>query len=96
MPKKGKNLLISKSHMTMTKRDAYIANEIQFQHHSLTFFTKTSLIPATSFLSCSPIAYNTTASLDKPTCTDYVDLGADVNTDLDISLGPKTIPTTWM
>ena len=41
------------------------------------------------------MAYNTTASLDKLTCTDYVDL-VIVKTDLDIFFGPKTIPTTWM
>ena len=38
-------------------------------------FTKTSLLSATSFLSRSAIAYNITASLDKLTCTDYVDFG---------------------
>ena len=60
----------------MTKKDAYEKNEMQLQHHSLTFIDKTnSLLSATSILFFSPMAYNTTASLDKLTCTDYVDFG---------------------
>ena len=40
------------------------------------FFHKNkSLLPATSILSCSHMADNTTASLDKLTCTDYVNFG---------------------
>ena len=74
MTKKGKNLLIWKSHETMTKKVSYISNEMQFQNHSLTFFHKNkSLFSATSVPSRSPMPYNTTASLDKLTCTDYVD-----------------------
>ena len=47
---------------------------MQLQNHSLTFFHKNkSLLSATSILSRSTMAYNTTASLDKLTCTDYVD-----------------------
>ena len=47
------------------------------QDHSFTFFhrNKKTLLSATSILSRSPMAYNTTASLDKLTCTDYVDFG---------------------
>ena len=46
------------------------------QNHSLTFFhTNKSLLLATSILSRSPMAYNTTASLDKLTCNVYVDFG---------------------
>ena len=46
------------------------------QKHSLTFFHKNkSLLAATSILSRSPMAYNTTASLDKLTRTNYVDFG---------------------
>ena len=37
--------------------------------------TKKSLLPATSTLYRSPMACNTNASLDKLTCTDYVDFG---------------------
>ena len=49
---------------------------MQLQNHSLTSIHKNkSLLSATSFLSCSPMAYNTTASLDKLTCTNYVDFG---------------------
>ena len=47
---------------------------MQLPKHSLTFNHKNkSLLSATSILSRSPMAYNTTASLDKLTCTDYVD-----------------------
>ena len=74
-PKK-RNLLIWKCHVTRTKRDAYISNEMQLQNHSLTFIHKNkSVLSTTSILSRSPMAYNTTASLDKLTCTDYVDFG---------------------
>ena len=60
----------------MTKKDAYISNEKQLTCHSLTFIHKNiSLRPATSILSRSPMAYNTTASLDKLTCTNYVEFG---------------------
>ena len=41
----------------------------------LSFSKINSLLLATSILSRSPMAYNTTASLDKLTCTDYVDFG---------------------
>ena len=74
--KKGRNLLVCKCHVTMTEKHAYISNEMQLQNHSLTFIHKNkSLLPASSILSCSPMAYNTTASLDKVTFTDYVDFG---------------------
>ena len=60
----------------MTKWDAYISKEMQLQNHSSTFILKNkSLFSATSILSLSPMAYNTTASLDKLTCNDYVDFG---------------------
>ena len=76
MTKKGKNLLIWKSLVTITKKDTYISNEMQFHNHSLTFFHyNQSLLSVTSILSRSPMAYNTTASLDKLTCTDNVDVG---------------------
>ena len=49
---------------------------MQLQNQSLTFFHKNkSFLSVTSILSCSPIACNTTASLDKLTCTKYVDFG---------------------
>ena len=58
------------------QKHAYISNEMQLQSHSLTFIHKNkSLISATSILSRSPMAYNTTAFLDKVNCTDYVDFG---------------------
>ena len=60
----------------MTKKDAYLSNETQFQKHSSTFIHQNKSLPsATSILSRSTMAYNTTASLDKLTCTDYVDFG---------------------
>ena len=72
--KKRNKFHIWNSHVTMTIRDAYISNEKQLQNHSLTFFyINNSLLLATSFLSWSPLAYNTTASSNKLTCTDYVD-----------------------
>ena len=37
--------------------------------------TNESILSATSFPSRSPMAYNTTVSLDKLTCTDYVNFG---------------------
>ena len=74
----------------MAKKDAYVSNDKQLQNHSLTFIhKKKSLLSPASFLSRSPIAYNTTASLDKLTWT-------NLETDLDNFLGLKTIPTTWM
>ena len=62
--------------MTMTKRNAYINNEMQLQNPSSTSFHKNkSFLSATSILSRSPMVYKTIASLDKLTCTDYVELG---------------------
>ena len=58
------------------QKNACISNEMQLQNHSFTFFHKNkSLFSAPIILSCSPMAYNTTASLDMLTCTDYVDFG---------------------
>ena len=60
----------------MAKKDAYNNNEVQLLNHSLSFFFRNfSVHSATSLLSRSPKAYNTTASMDKLTCTDYVDFG---------------------
>ena len=75
MIKKGKNLLIWKCHVTKTNKDAYISNEKQLQIVQLSFSKINSLLSATSILSFSPMAYNTTETLDKLTCTDYVDFG---------------------
>ena len=41
----------------------------------LSFSKINSLLSTTIFLSRSPMAYNTTASLDKLACTDYLDFG---------------------
>ena len=67
MTKTGKNLLIWKSHVTRTRRAAYTSNGMQLK------IILQIILSATSVLSRSPIAYNTTASLDKLTWTDYVD-----------------------
>ena len=58
------------------QKHAYISTERQLRNHFLTFIHKNiSLLSAISFLSRSTMAYNTTASLDKLTCTKYVDFG---------------------
>ena len=58
------------------QKHAYISNEMQLQNHSLTFNNKNKkLFSATSTIFRSSMAYNTTALLDKLTCTDYVDFG---------------------
>ena len=75
MPKKGKNLLIWTSHVTMTKRNEFISNELQPKIIPYFSVTKQTTSSATTILSCSPVAHNTTASLDKLTCTNYVDFG---------------------
>ena len=60
-------------------KHAFIGNKFQLQNHSLTSLTfihkNKSLLSATGILSRSPMAFNTTASLDKLTCTDSVDFG---------------------
>ena len=69
MSKKGELLLIWKCHVTMTEKDAYTSHSSNFIHKNK------SLLSATSILSRSPMAYNTTDSLDMLTCTDYVHFG---------------------
>ena len=62
----------------MTLKEAYISDNLLHQSDFLTFPLKNnSLLPATSVLSQWPnlMIYNTTASLDKLTCADYVDFG---------------------
>ena len=72
MTNEGKNLLIWKCHVTMTKKEAYISNGMKHQNQSLIFIHENkSPFSATSIL----FAYSTIASLDKLTCTDYVDFG---------------------
>ena len=63
---KIKNLI--KFHVTKTKKDAYMSNELQLQNESIFFLNKIqSLLSATSILSRPPMAYNTTASVNKLT-----------------------------
>ena len=68
---KRKNLI--KCHVTLagTKAVTYISQVIV----QLSFLKINSLLSATSILYCSPMAYNTTDSLDNLACTDYVDFG---------------------
>ena len=48
------------------QKTAYISKEMQLHNHFVTFVHKNkSPLSATSILSRSPIAHNTTASLDK-------------------------------
>ena len=56
---------------------AYKSSDLHLSNHCSTLFLKNQLVflSATSFLSCSPMAYNTTKTLNKLTCTDYVDFG---------------------
>ena len=70
---KGKNIFIWKYHVTLARTKAVTyTSQIIVQ---LSFSKSNSLFSATSILSRSPMAYNTTASLDKLTCTDYVEFG---------------------
>ena len=74
--KHGKNLLIWKCHLTKTNKRGVFRYQIAatksfFDVHS----QKRSILSATSILSCSPMAYNTTASLEQLACADFVDFG---------------------
>ena len=76
MTKKGRKPPLWKCDVTKIKKDMYIGLKLQLQNRSLTFIHKIEpLLSDTSILSRSTTADNTTASLDKPTCTDYVDFG---------------------
>ena len=77
------------------QKDAYISNKLQLQNHSTFIQKNKALLSATSILSHLPMAYNTTASMDKLTCTDYVDFGK-CQDNLDDFLGSIMIPITWM
>ena len=68
---KRKYFLMRKNHLTLTRTKVVtFIFQIVVQ---LSFSKINSLFSATSILSRSPMAYNTTASLNKLTCTDYVD-----------------------
>ena len=73
MTKKGKNLLIRKYHVTMARTKAVTYNSRIIVQ--LSFSKINSLLSVTSILSRSPMDYNTTTSLDKLACTEYVDFG---------------------
>ena len=62
--------------MTLIKEDAYIWNDLQLQKHTLPFILKKySPFSASSNLSPSTMAYNTTASTNKLSFTDNLDFG---------------------
>ena len=75
--KKEESLYMKRSRDNDQKKDAYMNNKMQLQKdfNLTSIHYKKSFHPATSYLSCSPMAYNTTASLYKLTCTDYVNFG---------------------
>ena len=80
MIKKRKNLVVWECHLTVIKKEAFKSNGLQLLNHSLSFFLKNcSLLSATCVLSPSSIVYNTTASLDDLTWTDYVNFGKTQN-----------------
>ena len=65
---------IKKIPATMTKKEAYKSSKLQLQNQSSTFIHENKpLRPATSILSHSPEVGNSTVSLEKLTCSDYVD-----------------------
>ena len=73
MAKSPQNDPKRKKRLTKTKR-ACINNKLQLQHPSSAILLKKEpLRSATSFLSRSFMTYNITASMDKRSCTDYVD-----------------------
>ena len=73
MTKKGKRFHIWKYHVPLTStKAATYSSQIIVQ---FSFSKINSLLSATTILSRSPMAYNTTETLDKLTCTDYVDFG---------------------
>ena len=73
MIKKGKNIFIWKYHVKLARTKAVTySSQIIVQ---IPFSKINSRFSATSILSCSPMAYNTTESLDKLACTDYVNFG---------------------
>ena len=104
---KRKKLLIWNYHVTMTKRktscdfeqkEANISNNGQRQSHCLTFVVKNeSILSASIVLSQRPnfMTYNTTTSLDKLTCTNYVTFGKCQDKFGQFSLS-KWIPITCM
>ena len=71
--KKGKNLLIRKYRVTLASTKAVTWSSQIFVQFS--FSKVNSQFSATSILFRSPMAYNTTETLNKLSCTDYVDFG---------------------
>ena len=88
---KRKNLIKCHVTLTGTKAVTYIS-QIIVQH---SFSKVNSLLSATSILFRSPMAYNTTTSLDRLACTDYVDFGKSQDRFGRCSW-TKMTPTTWI
>ena len=93
MTKKGKNIFIWKYHVTLARTKAVTySSQIIVQ---LSFSKIKSLLSATNILSRSPMAYKTTAFLDKLAGTDYVDFGKSQDR-FGRFFGRKMSPTTWI
>ena len=75
MTKKVKNLLIWKFLTTMTKKDAYISNELRLQSRSFTFIHKNPSLHSTTSILSFTHGLQVYASLDKPSCTNQVNFG---------------------
>ena len=82
----------------MTEKEPFKNNILQLQNHSINFllkFNSPHLAAKVLYQRPSPVAYNTFASLDKLTCTNYVDL-KNAKIDFVDFLCPTLIPTIWM
>ena len=82
-----KYFLLRKYHVTLTHTKAVTYSSYILVQ--LSFSKINSLLSATTILSRSSMAYNTTASLEKLTCTDYVDFGMSQDRFWTIFLGQK-------
>ena len=75
MTNRGKNLLIRKCNVTGTKKGVHASNEMHpksmFKFHS----QKQSIRFSYQHFILFPLTCNATATIDKLTCTNYVDFG---------------------
>ena len=89
---------VRKLYVAITKKEAYVSQSFQHRSHSLTYFLKSiSLLSATSVLSQQPnvMTYNTTASLDKLTSTDFMHFGK-YHVRFVFFPGPEVIQINWL
>ena len=75
MTNRGKNLLIRKCNVTRTKKDVHASNEMHPKSIFNFHLQKQSIRFSYQLFILFPLTYNTTATLDKLTCTNYVDSG---------------------